>query len=148
MDRQLSNRFKYHSIEIMKEGGGKMQRLCNQLDVFNILLDYKKHTYQEIATELDVSYKTIQRYISELSLVFPILTFHGGRENGGVILEKYFVIGNGYITNDELHTIVQALLLMQSNGTDCSKLLKKIAPSSQDKEMENESIRKKREWAV
>ena len=125
-----------------------MQRLFNQLDVFNILLDYKKHTYQEIATELDVSYKTIQRYISELSLVFPISTLHGGRENGGVILEKYFVIGNGYITNDELHTIVQALLLMQSNGTDCSKLLKKFAPSSQDKEIEDESFSKEGQWAI
>lgn len=117
-------------------------RLCNQLDVFNILLDFEKHTYQEIATELDVSYKTIQRCVSELSLIFPILTFRGGKENGGVILEKYFVIGDRYITNDELHTIVQALLLMQSNGTDCSNLLKKFAPSSLDKEIEYEDFRK------
>jgi len=123
-------------------------RLCNQLDVFNILLDFEKHTYQEIATELDVSYKTIQRCVSELSLIFPILTFRGGKENGGVILEKYFVIGDRYITNDELHTIVQALLLMQSNGTDCSNLLKKLAPSSLDKEIEYENFRKEAWWYI
>jgi len=125
-----------------------MQRLCSQLDVLNIMLDFKKHTYQDLATELNVSYKTIQRYISELSLYFPISTIHGGGENGGVILEKYFVIGDRYITNDELHTIVQALLLMQSNGTDCSKLLKKFAPSSQNKEIEDESFSEERQWAI
>ena len=61
---------------------------------------------------------------------------------------KNFVIGNSNITNDELHIIVKSLLLMQSKGTDCSSLIRKLASNSLLKEIENESFNEERKWAL
>ena len=119
-----------------------------QNDILNYLLDYRKHTLTDIANELNISRITAQRHIADLSLHYPISIIHGGRENGGIRLEKNFVIGNSNITNDELHIIVKSLLLMQSKGTDCSSLIKKLASNSLLKEIEDESFNEERKWAL
>ena len=43
-----------------------------QVGILAIMLDCKLHTIKEIASKLEVSYSTVQRYIKELVIDFPI----------------------------------------------------------------------------
>ncbi len=82
-------------------------------DILNILSDNKVHTLQEIAEEIEVSKITIHRHIQSLSYRFPIQTFCGGINRGGVYLDKGYVYKGHTLTKDELQIINKALKLLQ-----------------------------------
>ncbi len=88
-------------------------------DILNILSDNKVHTLQEIADEIEVSKKTIQRHIQSLSFRYPIQAFCGGINRGGVYLSKNYIYQGRTLTNDELQIIGRALKLLQKFDSDC-----------------------------
>ena len=92
-------------------------------DILNILSDNKVHTLQEIADEVEISKMTVRRHIQSLSYRYPIETFCGGINRGGVYLDKDYVYQGSTLTNDELQLINNALLLLQKHGVGVDKNL-------------------------
>ena len=92
-------------------------------DILNILSDNKVHTLQEIADEVEISKMTVRRHIQSLSYRYPIETFCGGINRGGVSLAKDYVYQGSTLTNDELQLINNALLLLQKQGVGVDKNL-------------------------
>ena len=92
-------------------------------DILNILSDNKVHTLQEIADEVEISKMTVRRHIQSLSYRYPIETFCGGINRGGVYLDKDYVYQGSTLTNDELQLINNALLLLQKQGVGVDKNL-------------------------
>lgn len=85
-------------------------------DILSLLSDGKVHTLQEIADEVEVSKITVHRHIQSLSYRYPIETFCGGINRGGVYLEKDYIYQGSTLTNDELQLINKALLLLQGQN--------------------------------
>ena len=90
-------------------------------DILNVLTDGKKHTIAEIAQIVEVREKTVRRHIQSLSYRYPITTFKGGIERGGVILEKRYIYQGRVRTKDEIDVIVEALELLKLKCNNESK---------------------------
>ena len=112
-------------------------------DILNCLSDCKVHTLQEIADETEVHYNTVRRHIQSLSYRYPIQTFCGGINRGGVKLDGNFVYQGKVLTNDELQLINKALLLLQKSKSDdvnkelLSKLLQVYSLPNIERRIEN-----------
>ena len=87
-------------------------------DILNILTDCKVHTIDEIAFKVEVSRSTVKRHIQSLSYRYPIQTFRGGINRGGVCLDKDYIHQGKVLTNDELQVINKALTLLQKCGSE------------------------------
>ena len=87
-------------------------------DILNVLSDCKVHSLQEIADEVEVSKMTVRRHIQSLSYRYPIQTFCGGINRGGVCLDKDYIHQGKVLTNDELQVINKALTLLQKCGSE------------------------------
>lgn len=85
-------------------------------DILSLLSDGKVHTLQEIADEVEVSKITVHRHIQSLSYRYPIETFCGGINRGGVYLDKDYIYQGSTLTNNELQLINKALLLLQGQN--------------------------------
>ena len=93
-------------------------------DILNVLADGKVHKLHEIARKVEVSRITVQRHIKSLSYRYPIETFSGGENKGGVYLDKNYIYQGLMLTNDELQVINQALAMLQnSKGIEVNKEL-------------------------
>ena len=92
-------------------------------DILNILSDGKVHTLQEIADEIEVSKITVYRHIQSLSYRFPIETFCGGINRGGVFLDKDYIYQGQTLSIDELQIINNALLLLQKQNANVDQKL-------------------------
>ena len=93
-------------------------------DILNILSDGKKHTMQEIADEIEVSERTVRRHIQSLSYRYPIETFCGGIERGGVKLDRKYISGDRIFTKDEVEIMIKALELL--NNIEASKEIENL----------------------
>lgn len=82
-------------------------------DILNVLSDGKKHTMQEIASALEVSERTVRRHIQSLSYRYPIETFCGGIERGGVWLDKKYCNEGRIFTREEIEIIIKGLQLLK-----------------------------------
>ena len=113
-------------------------------DILNILSDCKVHTLQEIADEVEVSKMTVRRHIQSLSYRYPIQTFSGGINRGGVYLDKNYLYQGQMLTRDELQVINKALAMLQnSKGYDVSQeiiinLISKFSLPSNKEYIDNE----------
>lgn len=87
-------------------------------DILNVLSDCKVHSLQEIADEVEVSKMTVRRHIQSLSYRYPIQTFCGGINRGGVCLDKDYIHQGKVLTHDELQVINKALTLLQKCGSE------------------------------
>ena len=87
-------------------------------DILNVLSDCKVHSLQEMADEVEVSKMTVRRHIQSLSYRYPIQTFCGGINRGGVCLDKDYIHQGKVLTNDELQVINKALTLLQKCGSE------------------------------
>ena len=87
-------------------------------DILNILSDGKLHKMQDIANEIEVSRQTVYKHIQSLSYRYPIETIVGGRDTGGVILDKKYLHQGKIRSRDELQIISQALELLQKSGSE------------------------------
>lgn len=83
-------------------------------DILNVLSDGKKHTMCEIAQELEVSERTVRRHIQSLSYRYPIETFCGGIERGGVWLRQEYCYRTKILTKDQTKILVKALELLNN----------------------------------
>src|SRR5574344_2079211 len=116
-------------------------------DILNFISDCKLHTLQEIADEVEISKKTIRRHIQSLSYRYPIQTFCGGINRGGVYLDKSYLYQGKTLTVDELQVINKALTLLQKckdqnvNTEIIIDLKNRFAPP-QNKEQKEYGIRK------
>jgi len=81
-------------------------------DILNVLSDGKKHTMREIAKIVEVSERTVRRHIQSLSYRYPIETFCGGIDRGGVKLDKKFCYETRIFTKSEIETMAKALKLL------------------------------------
>lgn len=85
-------------------------------DILNVLSDCKIHTVQEIADIVEIHYNTAYRHIQSLSYRYPINTFCGGINRGGVQLDEKYLHQGKIRSNDELQLIEKALRLLQKSG--------------------------------
>ena len=92
-------------------------------DILSILSDGKVHTIQDIALEVEVHYNTVRRHLQSLSYRYPIETFCGGINRGGVQLDKKYLNQGKIRSRDELQIISQALRLLQKSGCDVDQEL-------------------------
>ena len=95
-----------------------LKRSSITADILNILSDGKVHTMQEIADEVEVCRKTVYNHIQSLSYRYPIETFRGGDNKGGVYLDKKYLHQGKIRSRDELQIISQALELLQKSGSE------------------------------
>lgn len=94
-------------------------------DILNVLADGKKHTMQEIAEIVEVSERTVRRHVQSLSYRYPIETFCGGIERGGVRLDKKYIENGKIRTKEEMDLIREALILLQEKRGQ-NKILSKL----------------------
>lgn len=116
-------------------------------DILNFISDGKVHTLQEIADEVEISKKTVQRHIQSLSYRYPIQSFCGGINRGGIYLDKSYLYQGKTLTLDELQVINKALALLQEckeqavNTEIIMNLKNRFAPP-QNKEQKDYEYRK------
>ena len=96
-----------------------------QYGIISLLMDGKKHTITELATNLNVSYKTISRHLNDLSTYYPLTTFIGGRDSGGVQLDNTFINKNIF-TNEDLCLILEGLKHLDQQKPETIKLIIKV----------------------
>lgn len=87
-------------------------------DILNVLSDCKVHTIQDIACKVEVHYNTVRRHIQSLSYRYPIQTFCGGINRGGVYLDKDYIHQGKILTTDELQVIAKALTMLQNSESE------------------------------
>lgn len=93
-------------------------------DILNVLSDGKKHTMQEIADIVEVSERTVRRHIQSLSYRYPIETFCGGIDRGGVKLDKKYCCESRIFTKDEIAILNRAL--RQLNNVEPSEEIENL----------------------
>lgn len=83
------------------------------LELLIYLLKYKKTTYRELAAQLEVSTKTIERDIDRLSAMgIPVYCTQG--VGGGVQLDRSYKFSTSFFTAEEIHEIIFALKIVDS----------------------------------
>lgn len=69
----------------------KMSRIERMLDIIDTMIDGKRRTGVELGYKYEVSPSTIYRDISQLSIVYPIVTHYGGRRGGERTFKYEFI---------------------------------------------------------
>lgn len=109
-------------------------------DILNFISDGKVHTMNQIAEACEVSKRTVNRHIQSLSYRYPIDTFRGGIDRGGVILDTKYIVQGKIITNEKLQILGKALDLLQKSGCKdidekaLLELIRDFTPPSKKKE--------------
>ena len=73
--------------------------------ILHCLSDCRLHTYQEIADEIEAHRNTVIKHIKYLSLLYKIISYHGGKEKGVKLLRSRTV----FLTDSEKTKVVEAL---------------------------------------
>jgi len=93
---------------------------------FAILLELTKHekvTASYLANKYEISPRSVYRYLDELeSAGIPTFTLQG--KNGGIGIEKNFVLDRLLLTQQDKVLLKQALILL--NNCECNNLIKKL----------------------
>lgn len=89
-------------------------------------MKYKKSTYKELATYLEVSKKTIERDIDKLSSMgIPIYTQNG--YNGGVFISSDYKFDKTFFTIDDIEKIILAFYIFNClNKQTYNNVLEKL----------------------
>jgi len=109
-------------------------------DILNYISDGKIHSMQEIADEVEVHINTVQRHIRSLAYRYPIETFCGGINRGGVFLDTKYIVQGKIITLEKLQILDKALILLQKSGCKdvnqkaLNELIKDFTPPKTNKE--------------
>ena len=90
--------------------------------VFYLLRSSSKVTINELAREFDVSTKTIRRDLDKLSVIgIPIITHRG--VNGGVEIDKNYVISKHILREHDYESLLLALYIGENISENISKYL-------------------------
>lgn len=73
-------------------------------------------TMNELAQEFNVSVRTIQRDIFELTFIFPIY-IKNGRHEGGVYICEDYPLGRRYMSKEEIDLLVKLKCLTEEKLT-------------------------------
>ena len=98
------------------------------LEIVLELLSKKKVSVRDLAIKLELSTRTILRYIDAISAAgVPIVSKRG--RDGGISISENYRIGSMFFTPDEMTGLKSALHLMKANSTDgtADKILKKLS---------------------
>lgn len=92
-----------------------------QLDILEILLEKDKTTTKEIADQLKVNRRTIERHIDMMCLKgIPIITKAG--RNGGVYIDKTYKVDKSFFTESEMVNLFLAASIYHNIfGSDYQK---------------------------
>ena len=114
----------------------KLQAL---IEIIFILLSRNKVSAKYLSDRLNVSLRTIYRYIDELSIVLPIYNTRG--RNGGFSVSETYKLPASFFTKEESEFLTTVLNSMNSevNSQMLSKILDKIT-SITKKGDENQSL--------
>lgn len=99
-----------------------------QFEIMVYLLKVKKTTHRELASRFEVSLKTIQRDIDQLSMLgVPIICKQGNQ--GGIYLTENYKLDTSFFTKQDLHVITFALSMFDSVSSKKKKseVLNKLA---------------------
>lgn len=92
--------------------------IINIINVILYLLNHGKTSAKKLADKLNLSTRTIYRYISKISCCnIPITTYTG--KNGGIEILNTFSLSKMYLTCEEKNYLLDALKLF--NTTDNSR---------------------------
>ena len=98
-------------------------------EIMKILCRRRYENMRNLASELGVSMRTIQRDIEVLSLTEPIYT-QAGKHGGGVYVVSGYNMNRMYMTNSELDVLRKLYIAADENATlltsDEKKLLKLV----------------------
>ncbi|MDU4938664.1 MAG: HTH domain-containing protein [Clostridium sp.] len=97
------------------------------LEILFYLLRNNKSTTKELSEYFNVSRKTIQRDIDKLTILgIPIITRRGG--NGGIELDKNYIIHKGLMTEDDYKTLLLSLYIFGNifKNKDICSVIEKI----------------------
>ena len=98
-------------------------------DILFYLQDGKKHTYSQLAEQVECSISTIKRHIQSLSYKnLNIEIIHGGFGGGGVRLIPDENVKTNYLNEDEQQLIMSKLESLQDSSPNIKKFVKSIAP--------------------
>lgn len=105
-----------------------------QADILQFLSDGKIHSMSEIASEIEVSRRTVLRHIQALSYRLDIQTFKGGVDRGGVrmIIDKKVTVEK--LDDNELHLIIDKLSSMQNATVNIKKFINDLTLMKEIKE--------------
>jgi len=96
--------------------------------MINFLLSEDKIvSCKSIAEQFNISRKTVNEYIEELTGFCPIDTYEG--HGGGIKINKSFTLGGRYWSKNELKIIFQALLYyreINKDNIELEKIIKKF----------------------
>ncbi len=77
----------------------------NVFGILLYLLNHKKANAQILAEKLEISTRTVYRYLDTLSLWgVPVVCLTG--RNGGIYIEKNFCLKNIFFTQEEFETLL------------------------------------------
>ena len=97
-----------------------MKKRDIQADILALISDGKLWKMSEIAREIEVCRKTVNRHIQSLSYRHNILVFHGGEQKGGVRLIKEKEISVENLNIEELNQIIFCLKTMKNKSKQIS----------------------------
>ncbi|WP_330948861.1 helix-turn-helix transcriptional regulator [Virgibacillus sp. MG-45] len=104
-----------------------------QLEILLYLLKVKKSTHRELANQFEVSVKTIQRDIDQLSIMGIPVTCKQGNQ-GGIYIDEQYKLSRSLLSDADLQSIIFALSLYDSISAKKHKesVLKKLVLLSPD----------------
>ncbi|VYU58584.1 HTH domain-containing protein [Clostridium tertium] len=108
------------------------------LEILFYLLRNNKSTTKELSEYFNVSRKTIQRDIDKLTIFgIPIITRRGG--NGGIELDKNYIIHKGLMTEDDYKTLLLSLHIFGNifKNKDICSVIEKILMVESEKVTKN-----------
>lgn len=97
-------------------GGQKMKKRDIQADILALLSDGRLWKMNDIASEIEVCRKTVNRHIQSLSYRHNILVFHGGEQKGGVRLIKEKEVSVENLSAEDLQRITICLKEMDNKS--------------------------------
>lgn len=119
---------------------GAAERRCS---IMKILCRRTHETINNLATELGVSTRTIQRDIEILSVTEPIYT-QSGRYYGGVYVVEGYSMNRMYMTEEEIAILQKLYISAQENGLSLAdnerKTLQYIISQYSKPKLKNERI--------
>ena len=95
-----------------------------RVEIMKILCRRRHETMSNLASELGVSIRTIQRDVETLSLTEPIYT-QTGKYNGGVYVVEGYSIDRIYMTEEEINLLKKIYISSENNITTLSEEEKK-----------------------
>ena len=77
-----------------------------RLEIMKLLCKRRHETIPALAEEFNVSVRTIQRDINELTFLMPLYV-RSGRYNGGVYVDENYIMDKMYMTAQEIELLTK-----------------------------------------